>query len=70
MIIVWFYDAVTGECYIGKKISTYEDFCNASTPDEIKCKFCPQNAKSINLGRILIINFRNSNLIQTLGVQM
>ena len=34
MIIVWFYDAVPGECYIGKKISTYEDFCNASTPDE------------------------------------
>ena len=70
MIIVWFYDAVPeGESYIGKKISTYEYFCNASTQDEIKCKFFPQNAKSINLDRILI-NFRSSNLIQTLGVQM
>ena len=56
MIIVWFYDAVPeGECYIGKKISTYEDFCNASTPDEIKCKFCPQNAKSIKL-KVSVLN--------------
>ena len=32
--------------------------------------FVQKNAKSINLGRILIINSRNSNLIQTSGVQM
>ena len=34
MIIVWFYDAVPEEeCYIGKKISTHEELCNASIPE-------------------------------------
>lgn len=37
MIIVWIYDEVPEEeCYIGKKISTHEELCNASIPESEK----------------------------------